>query len=109
MSSGQNPPPRIVGGRIVDGNTPVSAPQRVSNNAWSIVNVVALFFKTLINPEAEKKAIEEQTRKTGSMPNPWQRQQQQRNQNRMRGRPLGNVKRVGDVQSVQHKGGRGGG
>ena len=43
------------------------------------------------------------------MPNPWQQQQQRRNQNRMRGRPLGNVKGVGDVQSVKHRGGRGGG
>ena len=43
------------------------------------------------------------------MPNPWQQQQRRRNEARMRGRPLGNVKGVGDVQSVKHRGGRGGG
>mmetsp|Transcript_7409 Transcript_7409/g.11553 ORF Transcript_7409/g.11553 Transcript_7409/m.11553 type:complete len:109 (+) Transcript_7409:109-435(+) len=107
--SGRNPPPRIVNGQIVDGSTPVSTPQRVTSNAWSIVNVVALFFKTLINPEAEKQAVEEQTRRTGAMPNPWQQQQQRRAQNRMRGRPLGNIKGVNNVQSVQHRGGTGGG
>lgn len=42
--SGRNPPPRIVNGQIVDGSTPVPAPQRVTNNAWSIVNVVALLY-----------------------------------------------------------------
>eukprot|EP00486_Rosalina_sp_Unknown_P008230 CAMPEP_0201592978 /NCGR_PEP_ID=MMETSP0190_2-20130828/190712_1 /ASSEMBLY_ACC=CAM_ASM_000263 /TAXON_ID=37353 /ORGANISM="Rosalina sp." /LENGTH=109 /DNA_ID=CAMNT_0048051967 /DNA_START=41 /DNA_END=370 /DNA_ORIENTATION=+ len=109
MSNGRIPPPRIVNGEIVDGNTPVPTTQRVSSNAWSIVNVVALFFKTLINPEAEKAAIKEQTRRTGSMPNPWQQTQRRRNENRMRGRPLGNVKGVGDVKSVKHRGGRGGG
>eukprot|EP00483_Globobulimina_turgida_P010572 UN10593 len=101
--------PRIVNGQLVDDDTPVSAPQRVTNTGWSVINVVALFFKTLINPEAEKQAIEEQTRKTGSMPNPWQQQQKKRKQNIMRGRPLGNVKSVKNVKSVTHRGGTGGG
>ena len=44
----------------------------------------------------------------GNFPNPWQRNQQQRQRNIQRGRPLGNIKGVKDTQSVQHRGGRGG-
>eukprot|EP01084_Bolivina_argentea_P298726 514833_1 len=101
--------PRIVNGQIVDDNTSIPPPQRVTNAGWSVVNVVALFFKTLINPEAEKAAIKQETSRSGNMPNPWQQQQQKRKQNRMRGRPLGNVKGVGSVKPVQHRGGTGGG
>eukprot|EP01084_Bolivina_argentea_P052946 97202_1 len=99
---------RIVNGQLVDADAPVSAPRQVSNTGWSIINVVALFFKTLANPEAEKKAIEEQTRRTGSMPNPWEQQQRRRTENRLRGRPLGNVRNTDSLESVQHRGGAGG-
>ena len=47
-SGGRNPPPRIVNGQIVDGNTPVPAPQRATGAAWSIVNVVALLYVMFI-------------------------------------------------------------
>ena len=43
------------------------------------------------------------------MPNPWQQAQEKKKKNSMRGRPLGNVKGVKNLKSVQHRGGSGGG
>mmetsp|Transcript_18604 Transcript_18604/g.22868 ORF Transcript_18604/g.22868 Transcript_18604/m.22868 type:complete len:106 (+) Transcript_18604:58-375(+) len=101
---------RIVNGQIIENNNvPESRVQQASNNAWSIINVVGLFFRTLINPNAENAEIEQRQRTQSNFPNPWQRQQRQRERNRERGRPLGNVKGVGSLKSVKHYGGGGGG
>eukprot|EP01083_Nonionella_stella_P115518 342594_1 len=100
--------------KAVDSDTPfkmvLHAARDVQNSVYSVMNVVALFCKTLVNPDAAAKAIEEATRRTGSAKgsapsNPWKQQQQKRKQNRMRGRPLGNVKRTSSIQSAQHRGG----
>lgn len=67
-------------------------------------------FQTLINPMAINNAIGREENRRGQFPNPWQRQQQQRQRNVGRGKALGNkIRGIKSVQSVQHRGGGGGG
>eukprot|EP01084_Bolivina_argentea_P215555 365963_1 len=73
--------------KAVDSDTPfkmvLHAARDVQNSVYSVMNVVALFCKTLVNPDAAAKAIEEATRRTGSAKgsapsNPWKQQQQKK-------------------------------